>query len=159
MQKPVESTARHATATASGKRAGHSVMKPAAAQPAAARLAAAPARRRWLMLAGAAAALAAMSRIPARAAAPRVIEVRAKRFVFTPNQIRLAPHEAVVFELTAEDVPMGFSIPQYGVRADVLPGPPVRLAAQAGDAGTVEFLCDIFCGSGHETMNGTLVVG
>ncbi|MBF3851069.1 cytochrome c oxidase subunit II, partial [Burkholderia pseudomallei] len=25
--------------------------------------------------------------------------------------------------------------------------------------GTVQFLCDIFCGSGHETMNGVLVVG
>jgi cytochrome c oxidase subunit II len=117
------------------------------------------ARRRWLMLAASAAALAAMSRIPARAAAPRVIQVHAKRFVFTPNQIRLAPHEAVVFELTAEDVPMGFSIPQYGVRVDVPPGQPVRLAAQAGDAGTVDFLCDLFCGSGHETMNGTLIVG
>jgi cytochrome c oxidase subunit II len=117
------------------------------------------ARRRWLTLAGTAAALAAMSRIPARAAAPRLIKVHAKRFVFTPNQIKLAPHEAVVFELTAEDITMGFSIPQYGVRVDVPPGPPVRLEAQAGDAGTVQFLCDIFCGSGHETMNGTLLVG
>jgi cytochrome c oxidase subunit II len=115
-------------------------------------------RRRWLTLAGTAAVLAAMSRIPARAAAPRVIQVHAKRFVFTPDRIKLAPHEAVVFELTAEDITMGFSIPQYGVRADVPPGPPVRLAAQAGDAGTVEFLCDIFCGSGHETMNGALIV-
>ncbi|CAB3757966.1 cupredoxin domain-containing protein [Paraburkholderia solisilvae] len=117
------------------------------------------ARRKWLMLAGAAAALTALSRIPARAATPRVIQVHAKRFVFTPNQIKLAPHESVVFELTSEDVPMGFSIPQYGVRADVPPGPPVRLAAQAGEAGNVEFLCDIFCGSGHETMNGSLIVG
>ncbi|MFC0397208.1 cupredoxin domain-containing protein [Paraburkholderia rhizosphaerae] len=117
------------------------------------------ARRRWLGFAGTAAALAALSRIPARAAEPRVIRVHAKRFVFTPNQIKLAPHESVVFELVSEDVMMGFSIPQYGVRVDVPPGAPVRLAAQAGDAGTVEFLCDIFCGSGHETMNGTLIVG
>ncbi|CAB3758378.1 cupredoxin domain-containing protein [Paraburkholderia humisilvae] len=117
------------------------------------------ARRRWLTLAGTAVALAAMSHIPARAAAPRVIQVHARRFVFTPNQIKLAPHESVVFELTSEDITMGFSIPQYGVRADVPPGPPVRVAAQAGDAGTVEFLCDIFCGSGHETMNGALIVG
>jgi cytochrome c oxidase subunit 2 len=148
MQKPIETAARRAEPA--GKSAGKRSGEPAAANPA---------RRRWMMLAGAAAALAAMSRIPARAAAPRVIQVHAKRFVFTPSQIKLAPHEAVVFELTAEDVPMGFSIPQYGVRVDVPPGAPVRLAAQAGDAGTVEFLCDIFCGSGHETMNGTLIVG
>ncbi|MHA7162391.1 cupredoxin domain-containing protein [Burkholderia pseudomallei] len=94
-----------------------------------------------------------------RAAAPRVIKVHARRFVFTPDRIALAPHESVVFELTAQDTVMGFSIPQYGVRADVPPGAVVRLAAQAGGPGTVQFLCDIFCGSGHETMNGVLVVG
>ncbi|GAB2880234.1 cytochrome-c oxidase [Paraburkholderia jirisanensis] len=117
------------------------------------------ARRRMLTLAGAGVALAVLARMPARAAEPRVIQVRARRFVFTPNQIKLAPHEAVVFELVSEDIMMGFAIPQYGVRVDVPPGPPVRVAAQAGGAGTVEFLCDIFCGSGHETMNGALIVG
>ncbi len=116
-------------------------------------------RRRWLALAATGAALAALARLPARAAGPRVIRIHARRFVFTPNRITLAPHEPVVFELTAEDTVMGFSIPQFGVRADVPPGATVRLAAQAGAAGTVDFLCDIFCGSGHETMNGTLLIG
>lgn len=114
-------------------------------------------RRRWLLLAAASAAV--LLRVDARAAPPRVIKVHARRFVFTPNRITLAPHERVVFELTAEDTTMGFSIPQFGVRADVPPGTVVNLAAEAGDAGTVQFLCDIFCGSGHETMNGVLVVG
>lgn len=116
-----------------------------------------PSRRRWLFLAATSAAL--LLRIDARAAAPRVIPVHARRFVFTPNRIPVAPHESVVFELTSEDTLMGFSIPQLGVRADVPPGTVVKLAAVAGDAGTVPFLCDIFCGSGHETMNGALVVG
>ncbi|AAU47609.1 cupredoxin domain-containing protein [Burkholderia pseudomallei] len=118
-------------------------------------------RRRWLFAASSA-ALAALAGVDAsrvRAAAPRVIKVHARRFVFTPDRIALAPHESVVFELTAQDTVMGFSIPQYGVRADVPPGAVVRLAAQAGGPGTVQFLCDIFCGSGHETMNGVLVVG
>jgi cytochrome c oxidase subunit II len=114
-----------------------------------------PSRRRWMMLA--AAGTAALLRIDARAA-PRVIKVHARRFVFTPNRIPLAAHENVVFELTSEDTLMGFSIPDLGVRADVPPGTVVHLAAQAGDAGNVQFLCDIFCGSGHETMNGMLVV-
>jgi cytochrome c oxidase subunit II len=116
-----------------------------------------PTRRRWLMLA--AASTAALLRVDARATAPRVIKVHARRFVFTPNRISIAPHERVMFELTAEDTTMGFSIPEFGVRADVPPGTVVQLAAEAGDAGTVQFLCDIFCGSGHETMNGVLVVG
>ncbi|MDR3100884.1 MAG: cupredoxin domain-containing protein [Paraburkholderia sp.] len=114
------------------------------------------ARRRWHTLAAAGAAT--LLRVDAQAA-PRVVKVHARRFVFTPNRIALAPHESVVFELTAQDTLMGFSIPQFGVRADVPPGTVVRLAATAGDAGSVPFLCDIFCGSGHEQMNGVLVVG
>ncbi|HKT98549.1 MAG TPA: cupredoxin domain-containing protein [Paraburkholderia sp.] len=114
------------------------------------------ARRRWLALAAAGAA--ALLRVDAQAA-PRVIKVHARRFVFTPDHIALAPHESVVFELTAQDTLMGFSIPQFGVRADVPPGTIVRLAATAGAAGTVPFLCDIFCGSGHEQMNGVILVG
>lgn len=114
------------------------------------------ARRRWLALA--AAGTAALLRVDARAA-PRVIKVHARRFVFTPDHIALAPHESVVFELTAQDTMMGFSIPQFGVRADVPPGTVVRLSVTAGAAGTVPFLCDIFCGSGHEQMNGVILVG
>ena len=113
-------------------------------------------RRRWLF--AVAAGAAALLRVDARAA-PRVIRIHARRFVFTPDRIALAPHERVLFELTAGDTLMGFSIPQFGVRADVPPGAVVQLAAEAGDAGSVPFLCDIFCGSGHETMNGMIVVG
>ena len=116
-------------------------------------------RRRFFTLAAMGAVLAVAGRFDAHAAEPRVIKVNARKFVFTPNQIKLAPHENVVFELTAQDTVMGFSIPQYNVRADVPPGATVRVPAQAGEAGTVDFLCDIFCGSGHETMNGTIVVG
>ncbi|ACC70800.1 cupredoxin domain-containing protein [Paraburkholderia phymatum] len=116
-------------------------------------------RRRLFTLAALGAVLTVAGRFDARAAEPRVIKVHARKFTFTPNQIKLAPNENVVFELTAQDTIMGFAIPQYNVRADVPPGAVVRLPAQAGAAGTVDFLCDIFCGSGHETMNGTIVVG
>ena len=116
-------------------------------------------RRRLFSLAAMGALLAVAGRFEARAAEPRVIKVNARKFVFTPNQIQLAPHESVVFEVTAQDTVMGFSIPQFNVRADVPPGAAVRVPVQAGAAGTVDFLCDIFCGSGHETMNGVIVVG
>lgn len=114
-------------------------------------------RRRWLLAACACAA--AFLRLDARADAPRVIKIRARRFNFTPDHIAIKPHEKVVFEIATDDTLMGFSIPQFGVRADVPPGTVVKVAATAGDAGTVQFLCDIFCGSGHESMNGVIVVG
>ncbi|WP_432259402.1 cupredoxin domain-containing protein [Cupriavidus sp. TMH.W2] len=92
------------------------------------------------------------------AAEPRVIRVHARKFVFTPDRIPLRAGEAVVFELTAQDVIMGFGVPDFGVRADVPPGVTVRLPATARGSGNYGFLCDIFCGSGHETMNGVIEV-
>ena len=94
----------------------------------------------------------------AGAAAPRVIEVGARRFVFTPDRIALEAGESVVIALTAQDVMMGFSVPDYGIRADLPPGQTVKVPISAGPAGNHIFLCDIFCGSGHENMNGLIVV-
>ena len=97
-------------------------------------------------------------RTVAIAQAPRVIKVSARRFVFTPSQIALKKGEPVVFELTTEDVFMGFNVPDFNVRADIVPGKTQRLSLTPDKAGTFIFLCDVFCGDGHETMNGTLVV-
>ena len=44
------------------------------------------------------------------------------------------------------------------LRGDVLPGKVTSLQLTADKAGSFTFVCDIFCGSGHEDMSGTLVV-
>ena len=89
---------------------------------------------------------------------PRVIRVRARRFAFTPSSIKLRKGEPVVFELTTEDIFMGMSIPDFGVRSDIVPGKTMRLALTPDKAGTFTFLCDVFCGDGHESMSGQLIV-
>ncbi len=94
----------------------------------------------------------------AAAAEPRVVPVLARRFTFSPNALTLRRGEPVVFELTSADVLMGFSLPDFGLRADIVPGQPTRLPFTPDRSGSFVFLCDIFCGSGHETMNGTLTV-
>ncbi len=88
----------------------------------------------------------------------RVIKVVAKKFVFVPGSIRVKKGETVVFQLSAPEVPMGFSLPDFGVRTDVVPGKVATLQLTPDKAGTFTFLCDIFCGTGHEDMNGTLIV-
>ena len=90
--------------------------------------------------------------------APRVVKVSARRFTYTPNEIALKKGEPVVFELTTEDIFMGFNVPDFGVRSDIVPGKTMRVSLTPDKAGTFTFLCDVFCGEGHETMNGTLVV-
>jgi cytochrome c oxidase subunit 2 len=63
-----------------------------------------------------------------------------------------------VLELTAADFPHGFSLPDFKVGADLIMDKPVRVTLKPGQAGQFGFLCDNFCGSGHEEMAGTLVV-
>ena len=53
---------------------------------------------------------------------------------------------------------MGFDAPGLKLNAEIPPGQPVRLAFTPDRPGEFEFACDVFCGSGHEEMEGTIVV-
>jgi len=91
-------------------------------------------------------------------ARPRMIKVSARRFTYTPNVIELRRGEPVTLELTTEDVFMGFNLPDFNVRSDIVPGKTMTVTFTPDRAGSFIFLCDVFCGDGHETMNGKLVV-
>jgi cytochrome c oxidase subunit 2 len=113
---------------------------------------------RRLLLAGLTAMLVAAASRAATAGEPRRIPVLARKFVFIPNEIIIRPGESVVLEFTAPEVAMGFFAPALGLRALIVPGEVARLPFTAGPAGRFDFLCDVFCGDGHEGMNGHLVV-
>jgi len=91
-------------------------------------------------------------------AKPRVIKVSARRFTYTPGVIALKRGEPVTLELTTEDVFMGFNVPDFNVRSDIVPGKTMTLTFTPDKTGTFIFLCDVFCGDGHETMSGKFVV-
>ncbi len=95
-----------------------------------------------------------------RAAQPneRVIKMVARRFTFTPDKVTLKKGVPVVLEITTADVLMGFNAPDFQTRADIIPGKVARVRLVPDKTGTFTFLCDVFCGSGHETMNGTITV-
>jgi len=116
-------------------------------------------RRQVAITLGAALLGAAASRLPA-AAQPgeQVIKVLARRFTYTPSEITVKKDVAVVLQFTTADVLMGFSLPDFKVRADIVPGQVAEVRFVPDKLGTFEFACDIFCGSGHESMNGTLNV-
>jgi cytochrome c oxidase subunit 2 len=88
----------------------------------------------------------------------RVISVAAKKFAFVPDEILIKQGESVVLELTAVEVTMGFSAPELGVRTDIVPGTVTRVRLTPAKAGRFQFNCDVFCGSGHEDMDGVIVV-
>jgi len=93
-------------------------------------------------------------------AAPRakVIKVVAKRFDYGPSHLTLKKGVPVVLELTTRDVFMGFNLPDFNVRADIVPEKVTRVTFVPDKTGTFTFLCDVFCGTGHEQMQGTITV-
>ena len=88
----------------------------------------------------------------------KVVKIEARKFAYTPNVIPLKLGEPVTLELRAIDFTHGFNIPDLKQRADLMPGQVVRLRIVPDKAGDLSFLCDNFCGDGHEEMNGKFVV-
>ena len=89
----------------------------------------------------------------------RVIKITAKKFEYSPNEIRIKKGVPVVLEFTSLDRVHGFTIPDLGgIRATIEPGKVSRVRIVAPKAGTYEFHCDLFCGDGHEGMTGKIIV-
>jgi cytochrome c oxidase subunit II len=88
----------------------------------------------------------------------RVVAIKVKRFEYMPKEITLKRGVPVVLELTSLDVAHGFNLPDLGIRADVLPGLKARVRIVPQQAGRFVFHCDIFCGTGHEELEGAIVV-
>ena len=114
--------------------------------------------RRTVMTTAGALVLGSVTALALAKPKQRVINVVAKKFVFVPDEIRVKRGETITLKFTAPEVPMGFSLTDFGVRADIVPGKVATLQLTPDKAGSFTFLCDVFCGSGHEDMNGTLIV-
>lgn len=89
---------------------------------------------------------------------PRVIEITAKRFGFSPNQITVKKGETVILRLTSEDVTHGFFTRAFRIDEDIEPGKATDVTVTPQTAGTFPIICDHFCGANHGNMNMTLVV-
>lgn len=90
--------------------------------------------------------------------AEQVIKVTAKKFEYSPKEITLKKGVPVVLEFTSLDRMHGFSCPGLGIRSDIPPEKVTRLQFVPQKAGTFPFHCDVFCGTGHGGMTGTIIV-
>jgi len=94
----------------------------------------------------------------AKADGPRVIEITAKRFAFTPNQITLKKGEPVILRLKSEDVTHGFFMRKLKIDETIEAGKSVDVALTPDTPGTYTTICDHFCGVNHGSMNMTISV-
>ncbi len=93
----------------------------------------------------------------------RVIEIKAYQFYFEPTTIIVNKGERVRLIISTEDVPHGFEIEgfaleDYDIDTRIRPGFPLEIEFDADESGVWTFICTIYCGFGHSTMRGTLVV-
>ncbi len=88
----------------------------------------------------------------------QVVQMTARRFVYTPRDIEVKAGIPVVLEIMSIDFMHGFHIPDLKLRSDLPPGQTTRVRFTPEKPGVLPFLCDNFCGDGHEEMNGRIVV-
>jgi heme/copper-type cytochrome/quinol oxidase subunit 2 len=89
----------------------------------------------------------------------KTIDVVASRFQFEPATITVAQGDSVRLRLQSADRPHAFAIKAFRVKA-LIPkaGEAVTVEFVADRAGTFDFTCAEYCGTGHAGMKGRLVV-
>lgn len=104
-------------------------------------------------------ALIAMATASVGAApSPQVIKMTVKKFEYSLKEIHVKKGVPVEIEITSLDRLHGFSLPDFNVRGDVFPKKVTKITFTPDKTGTFDYLCDIFCGSGHGEVNGKLIV-
>jgi cytochrome c oxidase subunit II len=83
---------------------------------------------------------------------PKVIEITAKKFEFTPNEITLKKGEPVILRLTSSDRVHGFFSKPLKFDTDILAGKTTDVAVTPDTAGDFTIICDHYCGTGHGNM-------
>jgi cytochrome c oxidase subunit 2 len=91
-------------------------------------------------------------------AAPRRIEISAKKFEFTPAEITLKKGEPVVIVLKSMDVAHGLRFRELGFNVKASKGQTTEAAFTPTKTGDFVGQCSVFCGSGHGHMKLTLHV-
>ena len=82
----------------------------------------------------------------------------AKQFAFEPSTIEVNKGDRVKLTVTSLDVPHGIAIPEYGINERLDPGNEVKIEFTAEKEGTFTAFCSVFCGSGHSSMKGKIIV-
>ncbi len=86
------------------------------------------------------------------------VEMVARQFSFEPNTIRVKRGDKVRLKIKSVDVVHGLALPDFGVNEVLEPGKEVTVEFVATEKGTFPFICSIYCGAGHSSMRGQLIV-
>jgi cytochrome c oxidase subunit II len=88
----------------------------------------------------------------------REIKVTAKKYEFLPDPIGVRQGEKVRLKITAVDVDHGFGLKEYNINQKLPKGQEQIVEFTADKPGTFTVKCTVFCGLGHGSMKGRLMV-
>ncbi len=94
----------------------------------------------------------------ANADSPRVVQITAKRFAFSPDTITLKKGETVTLRLHSEDVTHGFFMRKLKIDEEIPAGGTKDVTITPDAAGSFTTICDHFCGANHGNMVMKIVV-
>lgn len=96
--------------------------------------------------------------VPSAFAEERSIEIRAKKFSYTPNIVKVNKGDVVNIRLISEDVHHGFYLDAYNIKTSAHPGQDGSLKFVADKTGRFSFRCSVTCGEFHPYMVGYMIV-
>lgn len=85
-------------------------------------------------------------------AAPRTIDITAKRFTYDPDEITLKKGQPVVLVLRSLDVSHGLRIRELNVEVKIPKGGTAEARFTPEKTGDFVGHCAVFCGAGHGSM-------
>ena len=86
------------------------------------------------------------------------VQIVASMFAFTPNAVHVPAGRAVRFRLTSADVVHGFMVSGTNANAMLMPGYVTQFTTVFSRPGDYLIVCHEFCGNGHHTMFGRIIV-
>lgn len=84
--------------------------------------------------------------------------VRAQIWLFTPAEIKIPVGSKLTMYVTSQDVQHGVKVDRTNINMMILPGQVSKLSHTFTEAGIYNFICHEYCGVGHHTMYGRIVV-
>jgi cytochrome c oxidase subunit 2 len=79
-------------------------------------------------------------------------------WAWLPKEIKVKAGSTVTFYVTSKDVQHGFNLEGTNLNMMVLPGQVSRLTYTFKTPGEFDYICHEYCGVGHHTMAGKVIV-
>jgi len=86
------------------------------------------------------------------------VHIVALQFAYQPATVEVPANSTVTFYVTSRDVVHGFEIVGTNANTMVIPGEVAKITVDFDEPGSYGIVCHEYCGSGHHSMAGELIV-